>query len=78
VLHRTARGLGLDVMSLDVFAGRDKWPMTNVRNLALPQWPRLAKRPENRCLISLIEFCEWTLDVHDVGGGRPIKGEMWF
>jgi putative SOS response-associated peptidase YedK len=27
--------------------------MTNVRNLALPQWRRLAERPENRCLVPL-------------------------
>ena len=69
---------GLDVMGWDVLGGQAKWPMTNVRNLALPQWRRLAERPENRCLIPLTEFCEWTPDMHDVGGGKPIKGEMWF
>lgn len=69
---------GLDVMSWDVLGGQAKWPMTNVRNLALPQWRRLAERPENRCLIPLTEFCEWTPDVHAVGEGKPIKGEMWF
>ena len=52
--------------------------MTNVRNLALPQWRRLAEQPENRCLVPLTEFCEWTPDTHDVGDGKPIKGEMWF
>lgn len=69
---------GLDVMNWDVLGGQAKWPMTNVRNLALPQWRRLAERPENRCLIPLTEFCEWTPDVHAVGEGKPIKGEMWF
>lgn len=78
VLRRNDRGLGIDVMSWDVLGGQARWPMTNVRNLSLPQWRRLAERPENRCLIPLTEFCEWTPDVHDVGGGRPIKGEMWF
>lgn len=68
----------LDVMSWDVLGGQAKWPMTNVRNLSLPQWRRLAERPENRCLVPLTEFCEWTPDLHDVGGGKPIKGEMWF
>jgi putative SOS response-associated peptidase YedK len=52
--------------------------MTNVPNPALPQWRRLAERPENRCLVPLTELREWTPDVHDVGGGKPIKGEMWF
>lgn len=78
VLRRNDRGLGINVMSWDVLGGQAKWPMTNVRNLSLPQWRRLAERPENRCLIPLTEFCEWTPEVHDVGGGRPIKGEMWF
>ena len=78
VIRRSDRGIGIDIMSWDVLGGQAKWPMTNVRNLALPQWRRLAERPENRCLIPLSEFCEWTPDVHDVVGGKPIKGEMWF
>ena len=68
----------LDLMKWDVLGGLAKFPMTNVRQLHLPQWRRLAERPENRCLIPLTEFCEWTPDAHDVGGGKPIKGEMWF
>ena len=68
----------IDVMSWDVLGGQAAWPMTNVRNLALPQWRKLAEKPENRCLVPLTEFCEWTPDKHDVGGGKPIKGEMWF
>jgi len=70
---------GLDVMQWDVTAGQAPWPMTNVRNLALPQWKALAANPENRCLIPLTEFCEWTPDPVDRGDGKkPIKGEMWF
>ncbi|MBB5730079.1 putative SOS response-associated peptidase YedK [Sphingomonas prati] len=65
-------------MAWDVLGGQAKFPMTNVRQLALPQWRRLAERPESRCLIPLTEFCEWTPGTHDVGGGKPIKGEMWF
>ena len=78
VVRRDDRGLGIDIMGWDVLGGHAKWPMTNVRNLALPQWRRLAEHPRNRCLIPLSEFCEWTPDTHDVGGGKPIKGEMWF
>ncbi|WP_156681123.1 SOS response-associated peptidase family protein [Sphingomonas profundi] len=52
--------------------------MTNVRQLGLPQWRRLAESPANRCLVPLTEFAEWTPEAHDVGGGKPIKGEMWF
>lgn len=68
----------LDIMSWDILGGAGKWPMTNVRQLGLPQWRRLAERPENRCLIPLTEFCEWTPDTYQVGVGRPLKGEMWF
>lgn len=68
----------VDVMAWDVLGGGAKWPMTNVRNLGLPQWRKLAAEPENRCLVPLTEFCEWTPDLHQVGEGKPIKGEMWF
>jgi len=70
---------GLDVMGWDVLGGGASWPMTNVRNLGLKQWQRLAEKPENRCLIPLTEFCEWTPEKHDLGDGKPpLKGEMWF
>jgi len=69
----------IDAMSWDVLGGQAKWPMTNVRNLALPQWRRLAELPERRCLVPLTEFCEWTPTRHDLGDGKPpLKGEMWF
>lgn len=68
-----------DIMSWDVLGGQAAWPMTNVRNLALPQWRRLAERPENRCVVPLTEFCEWAPAKHDLGDGKPpLKGEMWF
>jgi len=75
VVREDDRGRGLDIMSWDLLGGGAKWPMTNVRNLALPQWQRLASKPENRCLIPLTEFCEWTPDKDPTHG---IKGEMWF
>src|SRR6478609_882011 len=62
-------GRGVDIMSWDVLGGQASWPMTNVRNLALPQWRRLAELPANRCLVPLTEFCEWTPDKHDLGDG---------
>ncbi len=79
-------GRGMDVMSWDVLGGMAKRPskvgtpprplaMTNVRQLGLPQWRRLAERPENRCLIPLTEFFEWSREKHADHG---IKGEMWF
>ena len=68
-----------DVMSWDVLGGKAPWPMTNVRKLGLPQWRKLAVRPENRCLVPLTEFCEFTPEKHDLGDGKPpLKGEMWF
>lgn len=70
---------GLDVMSWDVLGGGAAWPMTNVRNLQLSQWRRLAEAPAQRCLIPLTSFCEWTPEKHDLGDGKPpLKGEMWF
>lgn len=68
-----------DVMTWDVLGGQAKWPMTNVRQLGLPQWRRLAERPENRCIVPLTEFCEFTPEKHDLGDGKPpLKGEIWF
>lgn len=70
---------GIDVMAWDVLAGSASYPMTNVRNLKLPQWRRLAADPSRRCLVPLTEFCEWTAQPIDLGDGRkPIRGEMWF
>lgn len=68
----------VDVMIWDVLGGGAKWPMTNVRNLGLKQWQALAADPAKRCLVPVTEFCEWTPDLHQVGEGKPIKGEMWF
>ncbi|PNU05363.1 SOS response-associated peptidase family protein [Novosphingobium guangzhouense] len=68
-----------DVMNWDVLGGKAPYPMTNVRNLSLPQWRRLADRPESRCVVPLTEFCEFTPQKHDLGDGKPpLKGEMWF
>ncbi len=78
VVREESGSRGVDTMIWDVTAGQAPWPMTNVRNLKLPQWKALAERPENRCLIPLTEFAEWTPDKHQVGEGKPIKGEMWF
>ncbi len=67
---------GLDIMRWDLLGEGAAYPITNVRDLK--RWrPRLEK-PEGRCLIPLTEFCEWTPDRHQVGEGKPIKGEMWF
>ena len=68
----------LDVMTWDVLHGAANWPMTNVRNLKLPQWRKLAERPANRCPIPLTDFCEWTPKKIDPGDGKKLKGEMWF
>jgi putative SOS response-associated peptidase YedK len=66
-------------MTWDVLGGGAAWPMTNVRNLSLKQWRALAAHPENRCIVPLTEFCEFTPEKHDLGDGKPpLKGEMWF
>ncbi len=62
-----------------MLGGQAKWPMTNVRNLALPQWRRLAEKPESRCLMPVTEFCEWTPEPVDLQDGKKsVRGEMWF
>jgi len=37
----------------DVLGGATPWPITNVRNLTLPQWKALVSKPQLRCLIPL-------------------------
>ena len=78
IVREEGKRLAVDIMLWDVLGGAAAWPMTNVRNLGLPQWRRLAAEPHNRCLVPLTEFCEWTPDKHKVGDGPAIKGEMWF
>jgi putative SOS response-associated peptidase YedK len=77
---RSAEGQRIiDLMAWDVLGGQAPWPMTNVRNLKLPQWRALAADPRQRCLVPLTEFCEFTPDKHDLADGKPpLKGEMWF
>lgn len=68
-----------DLMTWDVLGGQAAWPPTNERNLKLPQWRRLAEKLQNRCIIPLTEFAEFTPDKHDLSDGKlPLKGEMWF
>jgi putative SOS response-associated peptidase YedK len=59
----------IDLMAWDVLDGQAPWPMTNVRNLKLPQWRKLAEDPAQRCLVPLTEFCEFTPDKHELGSG---------
>lgn len=69
----------IDLMAWDVLGGQAPYPMTNVRNLKLPQWRALAADPTQRCLVPLTEFCEFTPHKHDLDDGKPpLKGEMWF
>jgi putative SOS response-associated peptidase YedK len=35
----------IDLMQWDVLGGQAPWPMTNVRNLGLPQWKRWPRSP---------------------------------
>ncbi|MBB3938906.1 putative SOS response-associated peptidase YedK [Novosphingobium fluoreni] len=50
-----------------MLGGQAKWKMTNVRQLELPQWRKLAERPKGRCLVPLTEFCKFTPDKRDLG-----------
>lgn len=74
VIRRENGANSLDVMSWGLLGRGAAYPITNVRDFK--RWrPRLEK-PERRRLIPLTEFCEWTPETHDVGGGKSIKGEM--
>jgi putative SOS response-associated peptidase YedK len=67
------------VMTWDALGGQEASPMTNVRNLNLPQWCRLAEKPTNRYVISLRKFAEFTPEKHDLGDDKvPLEAEMWF
>ncbi|WP_076071694.1 SOS response-associated peptidase family protein [Sphingomonas montana] len=79
IVRQDDRGRGIDVMSWDVLGGQAKFPMTNVRQMGLPQWRKLAGPVQHRCLVPLTEFAEFTPDKHNLGDGKPpLKGEMWF
>jgi hypothetical protein len=49
-VREQGRERGLDSGTWDVLGGSEVWPMTNVRDLKLPQWRRLAAHSENRRL----------------------------
>ena len=76
VIREDAGGRAIDIMRWDLLGKGAAYPITNVRDLK--RWRPRLERPEGRCLIPLTEFCEWTPDRHQVGEGKPIKGEMWF
>jgi len=79
VMRQDDRGRSLDIMTWDVLGGGAAYPMTNVRQLGLPQWRRLASDPTKRCLIPVTEFAEWSDQKYKLGDGKPpIKGETWF
>lgn len=63
-----------DIMTWDVLGGQAAWPITNVRNLKLSQWRRLAEKPKNRCIVPLTEFAEFTPEKHDLGDGAAAQG----
>jgi len=46
-------------------------PITNVRNLTSSFWKAMLSKPENRCLVPVSAFCEWT-------GEKGNKRKVWF
>jgi len=46
-------------------------PITNVRNLKSGFWRNMLSRPENKCLVPVTSFCEWT-------GEKGSKRAVWF
>lgn len=50
-------------------------PVTNIRNLKSSFWRGWLSRPEQRCLVPVTEFCEWT-QAPDPATGR--KRKIWF
>ncbi len=46
-------------------------PITNVRNLESRFWRTMLERPQQRCLVPVSSFCEWT-------GQKGAKRKVWF
>lgn len=57
VLLQGAEGLALDTQRWDISGGEACWPTTQILNLSLPWWRRLAERPAQRCLIPVTAAC---------------------
>ena len=72
VLHKGSEGLMLSVMIWGVPPPANvARPVTNVRNLASPFWRSMLAKPEQRCLVPVTAFCEWT-------GDAGSKRQVWF
>ena len=77
VLRRENGRLKLDVVTWG-FPGppaTKSRPVTNVRNLSSAFWRSALDRRENRCIVPVTAFCEWTAEA-DAGTGR--KRKVWF
>lgn len=72
VVHRDTDGLRALSMMRWGFPPPPKGnrPVTNVRNLSSGFWTRWLKEPEQRCLVPLTSFCEWSQS--------PPKTPHWF
>ena len=57
-----------------MLAEQVSWPKTNVRQLHLPQWRKLAENSEDRFLIPLTKFAQLTPDKRFPGNG-PVSCE---
>ena len=72
VLHKDSDGLALATMLWGVPPPANvARPVTNVRNLASPFWRSMLAKPEQRCLVPVTAFCEWT-------GDKGSKRQVWF
>lgn len=72
VMHKDSDGLMLSVMTWGVPPPANvARPVTNVRNLASPFWRSMLAKPEQRCLVPVTAFCEWT-------GDAGSKRQVWF
>jgi putative SOS response-associated peptidase YedK len=72
VLHKGSEGLALAIMTWGVPPPANvARAVTNVRNLSSPFWRSMLVRPEQRCLVPVTAFCEWT-------GDAGSKRQVWF
>lgn len=72
VLRKSESGMKLDIVKWGVPGWKEGMrPITNVRNLSSNFWRNMLTDPNNRCLVPVTSFCEWT-------GAKGSKRKIWF
>lgn len=72
IIRRMDGNLTLDIQTWGIPHWEPKGrEIVNVRNLDGPFWRNMLRKPEQRCLVPVTKFCEWT-------GEKGNKRKVWF